>query len=197
MKKVLNQNLIKSLITSDFLIVEQKKLKQQNFRYKRLTLLSKSQENFFSLDPFEVLTGFKQLIRIFQFLKKSSSLKKELHFFLDENNTTMSSLVKTVLQNKSIKSIVSFSLNSNTHNLPKNFNSKTPRMGFLLDNCISKDKNFFRKQLNKNLFLLFQIYSNPQTLLNTYKIPNILSDYKKILFFLGFLRQILLIRKKG
>ena len=66
------------------------------------------------------------------------------------------------------------------------------QINFILDKKISNDKNFIKKQFYKNNFLFFKVNSAIDKTQNSYKIQNNFDDYKKILFFIGFLRQTLL-----
>ena len=190
MKKILTQTLLKSLLTSDFLILEREhlKAKENDFRHKNLNFYAIS-----CLEPLEVISSWKQLVRIFQFYKKyNTSKNKELHFFLDSENTTLISFIKVFLSTKSISSQVACSINSNLQHSKRVGSRQGLNIGFILDSQIFADKNFLKKQLNKNLFLLFQIDSKIQHMLNLYKIQNNLLDYKKTLFLLSFLRQLVL-----
>lgn len=190
MKKILTQALLKSLLTSDFLIVEKDhlKVKENNFRHKNLNFSAIS-----CLEPLEVVSSLKQLIRIFQFYKKHKTSKnKELHFFVDTENTTLISFIKVFLGTKSINSQVAWNINSNLQQPKKTVSRESLNVGFILDPQILTDKNFLKKQLNNNLLLLFQIDSKIQHVLNLYRIQNNLLDYKKTLFLLSFLREVIL-----
>jgi len=187
MTKSLNQNLLKSLLSSDFLLLEQKMLPGQSQRLQNSFFIDKKVAFF--LDPLEISMAFKQLIRFLQHLKKHKNLKKELHFFLDEDDTTISSFIKTFLKNNSINSLASIVLNSNKHNSIKKSNRNHSRIGFILDSAC--DKNFFRKQFNKDILYLFKIDSRKDINSTVYTIQATFSDYKKIIFFLSFLRQLL------
>jgi len=190
MKKILTQTLLKSLLTSDFLIVEKEHLrvKENNFRHKNLNFSAIS-----CLEPLEVVSSLKQLIRIFQFYKRHKTFKtKELHFFVDAENTTLISFIKVFLSTKSINFQVAWSINSNLQQSKKIVSREALNLGFILDPQILTDKNFLKKQLNNNLLVLFQIDSKIQHVLNLYRIQNNLLDYKKTLFLLSFLRQVIL-----
>ena len=190
-KKNFNLNLAKSLINSDFLLLEKKKTKQKhNSRFENLNISFGKQQISF-LDPLETLKTLKQMIRLFYFAKNSKTSRTDLHFFLDDENTIMSYLMKTLLDNELVKSQVFFDINGNSNN--SNFMKKKQnfQISFVLDKQVSKEKNFMKKQFYKNNYLFFKINSNLEKTQNSYKIYNNFDDYKKILFFIGLLKQIL------
>ena len=192
MKKnyLLNLKLIKSLTISDFLLIEQKKLKnEKNCRFKNLHFFPLKKNTFIYLEPLEIIKSLKQLIRTFNFIKQQHSLKINLHFFTDEQNAIFFSLLKQFLNNKFLKSNILFNYNTNNvENLKQKFKFN---LSFLLDKKLSNDKNFLKKQFYRNNFIFFKINSNIELNQNSYKIYNNFDDYKKTLFFISFLRQLL------
>lgn len=191
-KNKIDTNLIKSLINSDFLLVEKKRSKYKpNLRFESLNTYLNEREISF-LDPLETLKTLKQMIRLFHIAKnKKKEYKIDLHFFLDEENTIMSYLIKTLLDNELVKSQLSFDINENNLN-SKNLKDKRKfNVSFILDKDVSKDKNFMKKQFYKGNFLFFKINSKLERIQNSYKIYNNFDDYKKTLFFISFLKQIL------
>lgn len=190
MKKnyLLSLNLIKSLTISDFLLIERKKLKnEKNCRFKNLHFFPLKKNTFIYLEPLEIIKSLKQLIRSFNFIKQQHSLKINLYFFTDEQNAIFFSLLKQFLNNKFLKSNILFNYNTNNvENLKQKFN-----LSFLLDKKLSNDKNFLKKQFYRNNFIFFKINSNIELNQNSYKIYNNFDDYKKTLFFISFLRQLL------
>ena len=60
-KLLLNQNLIKSLINSDFLLIEKKK-NRKNIKYNSSNIFSIDKKTIFCLEPLEVSMLLKQMI---------------------------------------------------------------------------------------------------------------------------------------
>lgn len=186
----LNLNLIKSLTISDFLLIEQKKLKnEKNCRFKNLNFFSLKKNSFIYLEPLEIMKSLKQLIRTFNYIKQQHRLKINLHFFTNEQNAILFSLLKNFLNDKFLKSNILF--NSNTNNGGSFKQNCKFNLSFLLDKKLSHHKNFLKKQFYRNNFIFFKINSNIESNQNSYKIYNNFDDYKKTLFFISFLRQLL------
>ena len=190
-KNTINTNLIKSLINSDFLLIEKKKQKNKhNLRFESLTTSFNKQE-ISLLDPLETLKTLKQIIRLFHFAKTKKQ-KLDMNFFIDEENTTLSYLIKNLLNIELINSQVSFGINNKTQNSRSLKKKKFFQLNFILDKQLSKDKNFMKKQFYKGNFLFVKVNSQIEKTQNSYKIHNNFEDYKKALFFISFLKQILL-----
>ena len=190
-KNTINTNLIKSLINSDFLLIEKKKQKNKhNLRFESLTTSFNKQE-ISLLDPLETLKTLKQIIRLFYFAKTKKQ-KLDMNFFIDEENTTLSYLIKNLLNIELINSQVSFGINNKTQNSRSLKKKKFFQLNFILDKQLSKDKNFMKKQFYKGNFLFVKVNSQIEKTQNSYKIHNNFEDYKKALFFISFLKQILL-----
>ena len=131
------------------------------------------------------------MIRVFHFAKNNTKYKTDLHFFLDEDNTLLSYLLRNSLDNVLVNSQISFAINEGNR-VSKNWvRSKNFCLGFILDKDISRDKNFMKKQFYKGNYLFFKVNSNIERVQNSYKMYNNFDDYKKILFFISFLKQIL------
>ena len=189
-KDVLHLNLIKTLINSDFLILEREN--DKNNRLKALKFSISKKNSVIYLDPLEVVKTLKQLMRILSFQKKFPHLNTNLHFFINDENTILSSLLKKFLSVKVLKSTFSFDINSDIVKLTKSKRNTDYQLGVVLNKRLQQDKNFFKKQVNNDTFLFFKINSQLETNQNAYKIFNDLNDYKKCLFFISFLRQLLL-----
>ena len=140
------------------------------------------------LDPLETLKTLKQIIRLFHFAKTETKQKLDMHFFIDEENTTLSYLIKNLLNTELINSQASFGINNNTQisrNLKK---KKFFQLGFILDKQLSKDKNFMKKQFYKGNFLFVKVNSQIEKTQNSYKIHNNFEDYKKSVVFYKFFK---------
>ena len=193
MKKFkIDTNLVKSLVNSDFLLVEKRKSKNKdNLRFEGLRT-SVCKRDISLLDPLEVLKTLKQMIRVFHFAKINTKYKIDLHFFLNEDNTLLSYLLKNSLDNVLVNSQISFAINEGSRVSKNLVRSKKFCLGFILDKDISRDKNFMKKQFYKGNYLFFKVNSNIERVQNSYKMYNNFDDYKKILFFISFLKQILI-----
>jgi hypothetical protein len=189
-KHVLHLNLIKTLINSDFLFLEQKN--DRNSRLKALNISTAKKNSVIYLDPLETIKTLKQLIRILSFQKKYPHLNTNLHFFLNDENTILSSLLKKFLSVNVLESNFSFDINSDIVKLTKSKKNTDYQLGVVLNKRLQQDKNFFKKQINNDTFLFFKINSQIEINQNAYKLFNDLNDYKKSLFFISFLRQLLL-----
>lgn len=191
-KKILQQKLLKSLLNSDFLFIERKNRKQsQAGRYLNLSTSFLKNQSLVYLDVFELIKDFKQILRLISFIKKQSG-NKDLNFFLKEEKNYYDVLIDNFLQVDKIKNSFSIDIDSHRVTSPK-VPKKAVHLGFLVDNLLSSssDKNFFRNQFYKNIFLFISINSEIESNTIGYSIYNNMSDYKKILFFLSFLRQVL------
>jgi hypothetical protein len=184
-------NLIKSLIDSDFLLVEKRKSRRDILRFEGLKIPMYKQDISF-LDPLEMVKTLKQMIRLFSFAKNNTRFKTDLHFFLDNENTVLSYLLKFLLDNKLAGSQISFNINENNCKVKNTSKRNKFCIGFILDKDVSKDKNFMKKQFYKGNYLFFKVNSKMERIQNSYKMYNEFDDYKKILFFTSFLRQILI-----
>lgn len=188
--KTTNTNLIKSLIESDFLFIE-KKRKGKIYRFENFCSPFLNSRSISFLEPFEILKGLKQIIRVFNFATKNTKSKTGLHFFLEEDNALVFQLLKKYLNNELMNSKTYFDIKFETSNLKTLKKKKDFQINFILDKNSLNDRNFIKKQFHKNNFLFFKIHSTIDKTQNSYKIQNNFGDYKKILFFIGFLRQII------
>ena len=104
----------------------------------------------------------------------------------------LSYLLKNSLDNVLVNSQISFAINEGSRVSKNLVRSKKFCLGFILDKDISRDKNFMKKQFYKGNYLFFKVNSNIERVQNSYKMYNNFDDYKKILFFISFLKQILI-----
>lgn len=184
-KKLLYQRLIKSLLDSDFLLIEQKSNNKKQISNSRLINNQYSlnnKQNIIYLDIFEVLKDLKQIVRIFFFVYKNSLLKKKLNFFIDSEKNFLEYLLENFFNSD-------FNVNSHVSRSNK-VKEKYIHLGILFDSFLLNNKNFSRNQINRNIFLFFIINSTNEQSLVGYRTYNNITDYKKILFFLSFFKQI-------
>lgn len=190
-KKILNQKLIKSLINSDFFLIERQKIKKQIHHPITLTNSINKKQKIIALDPFEIAKDLKQLVRIFHLLKKSKQ-KIKLNFFFDTENTILTELIELAFKNKNfISKNILISLNPHKATKKKGtFSSPCSNVGFIIDQF--QNNNFLKKQIKKKIRLFFLLNPDVQTNFDCYNIYNNVGDYKKALYFLSFLKQTLL-----
>ena len=166
---------LKSLIESDFLLVDQKSKK--DLRHIKSFNKNKDSSLLF-LDPLETVKTVKQLIRLLQFLKKQNS--SVLHLLVE--NKQYLELAETFFkptQTNSLPVLVK-------ENLPsKSFSSNTLQLLILLNFSLNNKETTFKRIFDKNIFLINKINAKfEKNNWGTYKIYNDLSDFKKLVFLL-------------
>ena len=169
-----------SLINSDFLILEKLSSRKNNrFLKSNLKLLNSKKKTFFLLNFFELIKMFRQCIRILQFFKNVKSPR----LFLDvEEEMFLKTISFYVQQNKNILPI---SFTNNT--LPP----KTVSSFMILIDKLFTTKNTLKQLINLNILIFIQINSsiNNNTNNTLYKLFNSFDNYKKLVFFLIFLKK--------
>jgi len=174
---------LKSLIESDFLLVDQKSKK--DLRHIKSFNKNKDSSLLF-LDPLETVKTVKQLIRLLQFLKKQNS--SVLHLLVE--NKQYLELAETFFkptQTNSLPVLVK-------ENLPsKGFSSNTLQLLILLNFSLNNKETTFKRIFDKNIFLINKINAKfEKNNWGTYKIYNNLSDFKKLVFLLIIIQQTLI-----
>ena len=176
-----NNLLLKSLIESDFLLLNQKPINSS--RSVGATKRTKTDSLSF-LDPIESTKTIKQLIRLLQFLKKQKS--NFLHIVV--NNKQHLDLLNTFFETSKINVPILIKESLPTNILPIN----TLQMLMFLNEPINNKKTIFKRLFDKNIFLVNKINSKlEKNNWGTYKIFNELNDFKKIIFLLIVIHQTL------
>lgn len=187
-KNLLNQNLMKSLLNSNYLLVEE--TSELNSRFINSHYIVNKKQNIICLNIFELIKDLKQVIRILSFIKKQTLLKKNLNFFVDDKNNSLKFLINEYCQANNSQHNFFFDINS--HNLnTSQIKEKAIHLGIIINNVILNNKTFIKNQFNRNIFLFLNFNSVMNQNFVGYKVYNNINDYKKILFLLSFLRQIL------
>jgi hypothetical protein len=172
-------NFLNSLINSDFLILEKLSSRKNNrFLKSNLKSLNFKKKNFSLLNFFELIKMFRQCIRILQFFKNAKSPT----LFIDlENDTFLDAISFYIKHNKSILPI-----RFKNNILPsKNLSS----FMILLDKLFT-EKNNLKQLINLNILIFIHIDSSINSSNNTlYRIFNSFDSYKKLIFFLIFLKK--------
>ena len=171
---------LKSLIESDFLLVDQKSKK--DLRYIKSFNKTKDSSLLF-LDPLETIKTVKQLIRLLQFLKKQNS--SVLHLLVE--NKQYLELAETFFKPVQINSLPVLV----KENLPsKSFSSNTLQLLIMLNFSLNNRETTFKRIFDKNIFLINKINAKfEKNNWGTYKIYNDLNDFKKLVFLLITIQQ--------
>ena len=173
--------LLKSLIDSDFLFLDQTSKKQ----FRSLKSLSRVDSlTIKSLDPLEVIKSVKQFIRILQFLKKQQ--KSFLHLWIE--NKQHLDLVDSFLKSSNLSIPTSIKVTLSKESIPFD----VTQMLLVLNQPLNNNKTLFKRLFDKNIFIVNKVNSRlEKNNWGTYKIYNDLNDFKKIIFLLVILDQIL------
>jgi len=190
MKSILNQNLLKALITSDFLL-ETSKLSHVS-RYQNLTINSPFRKHSYVFsDPLETVKDLKQIVRILNFLKRTSYKEDwpilDFFFSVNDNLTSFELLIPKILQR-----LDWFNLNPHLNALA--FNNPKPSLAIILSNLQNFEGDLTKKRVNKKCYLFLKTNSGADEFFGEYKVRHSLNEFKKTIFFLTFLRQALLKR---
>lgn len=189
MKKQINSNLLKSLINTEFLILQGKpKLKIKNVRYNVSNRIDRKVDS--SLDLFELVKSLKQFVRILQLLKGYegsklvvSSTNRSIYSFLKLYDKKMMGLEFLDVR---LESTRSFGV------------SKSVRGLLLLDESIENKVTHIQKFLREKILLITAL--NPMKEGNTsgtYKIYNDILDFKKLAFLMTLISSIVANTKKN
>jgi hypothetical protein len=188
MKKQINSNLLKSLINTEFLILQGKpKLKIKNFRYNVSNRIDRKIDS--SLDLFELVKSLKQFVRILQLLKGYegsklviSSANRSIYSFLKLYDKKMMSLEFLDVK---LESTRSFGV------------SKKVRGLLLLDESIENKVTHIQKFLREKIVLITALNSMKEgNTSGTYKIYNDILDFKKLAFLMTLISNVVANTKK-
>jgi uncharacterized protein YcgL (UPF0745 family) len=182
-KEKLQHKLFNSLLQSDFCLFQKKSAKQTSCINSIVKLNSSKWIN--SLDLLQISKSLKQLVRLFQFLK--SQKKSQLLLWVD--NKQHQHLLNELLQTKGQQDCafqIELDLFRN-----KEFTSVSQVL-IALNQTLSANKKTLKYLFEQNILLLTKINSSLENNnLNTYKIFNDLSDFKKLVFIVAVIEQIL------
>ena len=185
MKKIINKALLKSIINSDFFLIKNKINNNNNIYLDKKSNITKT-KSLSSLDVFELLKSLKQFIRILQFLVKNRGY---LHISVE--NKQHSFLLKQFILENNFK--IDIKIN-NLSSLKSQDGFVTKSKVFLVlgsDSFMTKE-NVFNKLNIEKFFLFSKINTNIETNnLGVYKIYNDLFDFKKIIFIIVLINEVL------
>ena len=178
--QTVNHLLLNSLINIDFLLLKKHYfLKNPNI----LNLLKLHKNLFFHvLNPLNLMINLKQFFRILQFLNQKQ--KAMFNFFVEGEHQ------KLIIDNFILKIQLNFKFKIFFKFLVFKKKNLTPFLILLKE--YADNKLAFSKKLQTNHFFLIQEINSKQKQKNigSYKIFNSLTDYKKLIFILVFVRQI-------
>lgn len=173
-----NLSFLKSLIYSDFLILN-KKIKKNNLINSKVVLLKYiiNKSSAIVLDPVEVLKSLKQFIRILQFLKHQKGSKIQL----ESKNNQVGDIFDSFFEKNSDK--ITLVRNSEVKDLESRFI-------ILVDKIVSAQnfKNLFGA--NFNLVTNINCVNTNKQDFYSYRIYNELDNVKKLLFLFILIRQV-------
>lgn len=171
--KKLNLNLIKHSIKTDFFILKNEK--KQNT--KRFIVLSNKNVNL--LDVIELNFLLKQFIRILQFTKKNPNSIN----IVNSNKQNLKILKSFFLKNKNTIQKNFFFSDGSLKNKELTL-SKNPDLNIIINK--RNDKNLLNLEINT-------IMQNFRT--GHYKLINDLNSFKKLIFFISVLKNVLKVKK--
>lgn len=173
--------LLKSLIDSDFLLME--KARSTSTRAVKNVIKTKMSSTI-NLNPLELIKDLKQFVRLLQYAQKQ---KLSILHLVVENKQYLE-LLQTFFKESRIKMPIEIS-----ESLPtKTLSSKTTQVLLLLNFPLDNKATFFRRLIDKNIFLINKVNAKiEKNNHGTYKIYNDLTDFKKIIFLLAIIDQIL------
>lgn len=181
-KEKLQHKLFNSLLQSDFCLFQKKSAKQTSCINSIVKLNSSKWIN--SLDLLQISKSLKQLVRLFQFLK--SQKKSQLLLWVD--NKQHQHLLNELLQTKEQDCAFQIELDLFRN---KEF-ANVSQVLIALNQTLSANKKTLKYLFEQNILLLTKINSSLENNnLNTYKIFNDLSDFKKLVFIVALIEQIL------
>lgn len=182
-KEKVQHKLFNSLLQSDFCLFQKKSVKQTSFTNSIVKLNSSKCIN--SLDLLQISKSLKQLVRLFQFLK--SQKKSQLLLWVDnkQHQHLLNELLKTTPQQNCTFQI-ELDLFRN-----KEF-TNVSQVLIALNQTLNANKKTLKYLFEQNILLLTKINSSIENNnLNMYKIFNDLSDFKKLVFIVALIEQIL------
>jgi hypothetical protein len=189
MKKQINSSLLKSLINTEFLILQGKpKLKIKNVRYNVSNRIDRKIDS--SLDLFELVKSLKQFVRILQLLKGYegsklvvSSTNRSIYSFLKLYDKKMMGLEFLDVR---LESTRSFGVSKNVRGL------------LLLDESVEDKVTHIQKFLREKILLITALNSMKEgNTSGTYKIYNDILDFKKLAFLITLISSVVANTKKN
>lgn len=190
--KFTNSLLLTSLIESDFFLYKNSSFLKSITIFK-ITFLSK--QNFLSfLNPIFFLKNIKQYIRLIQFFRLQSKKNSFFNFFTE--NLYQKDIIKKFISLNKIELNFNTTYNYLLVNKAKTLRNKKLifrfQMLLVLGRNIFKNLNTYKYLLNKRIYLIQEInlLENSKNI-GIFKLFSSVKDYKKLIFLLSILGQIL------
>jgi len=180
-QKNINFLLLNSLLNTDFLFFK------KHFFFKNLNtfnIIKLNKNLFFHLfNPLDLIINLKQFSRVIKFFKNQKS--SILNFFVSGVHE------KSIINNFILLNKLKFNFKIYLKFLVQT-HSKSFQFLLILKELLYKQFKFSNILLNKHLFLIQEINTNQkQNNFNSYKIFTQITDYKKLIFLLTFIQQII------
>lgn len=192
MKSIFKKVLYKSLITSEFLILNKSIIfNKANLFEKNVSL--DSTNKFLSLNSLASLKDIKQLVSILNSFKKYK--EKEIYIIIENKQKYF--LLKKLFSLKSKKLSVKISIKS-SFNFKNNISKEKPQLILCLDpEEFIGTSRLIKRFLYNNFLIILKINSLCEiNTRGTYKIFNDMSDLKKIIFIVSLIKSIF-VNKSG
>lgn len=182
MKRQINSILLKSLVSTEFLILQSKRrLRVKKLKNSVLNRVDCKVDS--SLDLFELVKSLKQFVRVLQLLKIYaegkliiSSSNKSIYSFLDLYSKRVSHLEFLEVRSECTRS---FGVSKNIRGL------------LLLDESIEDKVRNIQKLLREKILLVTALNSIKESnAYSTYKIYNDILDFKKLAFLMTLISSV-------
>lgn len=188
MKRQIDSILLKSLVSTEFLILQSKqRLEVKKLKHSVLNRVDRKIDS--SLDLFELVKSLKQFVRILQLLKIDaegklivSSSNKSIYSFLDLYSKRVPHLEFLSVRSECTRS---FGVSKNIRGL------------LLLDESIEDKVRNIQKLLREKILLVTALNSMKESnVYSTYKIYNDILDFKKLAFLMTLISSVAASTKK-
>lgn len=189
MKRQVNNILLKSLISTEFLILQSKpNLRTKKFNHSVSNKIDRKVDS--SLDLFELVKSLKQFVRVLQLLKGYdggklivSSSNKSVYSFLDLYSKKVECLEFLDIRSECTRSFGA---------------SKNIRGLLLLDESVENKVTNIQKFLREKIVLITALNAVKEgSSCSTYKIYNDILDFKKLAFLMTLISSVVTNMKKN
>jgi hypothetical protein len=189
MKRQINSILLRSLISTEFLILQSKpSLNTKKLKHSVSNKIDRKVD--YSLDLFELVKSLKQFVRVLRLLKGHekgklivSSSNKNVHSFLKLYNEKTACLEFLDVRSECTRSFGA---------------SKSIRGLLLLDESVENRVTSIQKFLREEIVLITALNSMKEgSSCSTYKIYNDIFDFKKLAFLMVLISSVITSMKKS
>jgi hypothetical protein len=186
MERSSNLKLFQLLLNFNFFFLESKKnLKSYSIIKKKIRLKRVNKLSSVVLNPVVLMKSIKQLIRVFQYLKKKDNSLLHIEF-----KNPYSLIWMRYLLNKNKNYSKNIFLRKNP------YIQKSDKLQALLSLGTRRKKNVFKNLLFENVLITYLVNSSSnKNDFGVYKLYNELNNWKKMIFFFLLIKTILLKKK--